>query len=223
MCSAVVPTDAVERAVDRLERVLARVVRARLQVGLVDLDDVGAGGHELAQLLVDRDGVVQRQPRIVGIVVVLRLLAIVNGPGHGDRGSAGRAARAGSATSRTLDRDACAESGPTTRGTGFGWPSGRAPSRVVEVEPLERVGEAVRVALAPDLAVGDDVDAGVLHVADREQRRVVLRLLEPARVDAPELDGRRRAAAAVPRASHDRSASRAADSCRRRWSGAEAP
>jgi hypothetical protein len=30
-------------------------------------------------------------------------------------------------------------------------------------------------ALAPDLAVGDDVDAGALHVADGEQRGVVLR------------------------------------------------
>ena len=60
-------------------------------------------------------------------------------------------------------------------------------SRVVEVEPLERVREVVRVALAPDLAVGDDVDAGLLHVAHGEHGRVVLRLLEPRLVDAPQL------------------------------------
>ena len=61
--------------------------------------------------------------------------------------------------------------------------------RVVEVEPLERVGEVVRVALAPDLAVGDDVDAGLLHVAHGERRRVVLGLLEPLVLDAPQLVG----------------------------------
>ena len=51
--------------------------------------------------------------------------------------------------------------------------------RIVEIDALERGGEAVGVALAADLAVGDDVDAGALHVADREHRGVVLRLLEP--------------------------------------------
>ena len=60
-------------------------------------------------------------------------------------------------------------------------------SGVVEIEPLERVREVVRVALAPDLAVGDDVDAGLLHVSHGEHGRVVLRLLEPRLVDAPQL------------------------------------
>src|SRR5207248_2239432 len=69
---------------------------------------------------------------------------------------------------------------------------------VVEVDPVERGREAVRVALAPYLAVADHVDAGLLHVPDREKRRVVLRLLEEALVDAPELSrahARRKAAA----------------------------
>ena len=35
-------------------------------------------------------------------------------------------------------------------------------ARVVDVDALERGGEAVGVALAPDLAVGDDVEAGLL-------------------------------------------------------------
>src|SRR4030095_2615313 len=39
----------------------------------------------------------------------------------------------------------------------------------------ERSGEVVRVALAPDLAVADDVDAGPLHLADGHDGRVVLR------------------------------------------------
>ena len=37
-----VAVDALERAIDRLDGVLARLLRARLEVRLVDLDDVGA-------------------------------------------------------------------------------------------------------------------------------------------------------------------------------------
>ncbi len=47
---------------------------------------------------------------------------------------------------------------------------------IVDVDAFERGGEAVGVALAAHLAVGDDVEAGALLVVDREQRRVVLRL-----------------------------------------------
>ncbi len=74
------------------------------------------------------------------------------------------------------------------RGTGFGWPErSSADAGVVEVDALERGREAVRVALAPDLAVADDVEAGVFLRADRDQRRVVLRLGEVLGRDAPEL------------------------------------
>src|SRR5262249_24539318 len=41
--------------------------------------------------------------------------------------------------------------------------------------------------LAPHLAVGDDVEAGALLVADRQQGRVVLRLVEELGRDAPQL------------------------------------
>ena len=56
-----------------------------------------------------------------------------------------------------------------------------------EVDAFERGGEAVRVAFAPHLAVRDDVDARLLHVADREPRGVVLRFLEVLLGDAPDL------------------------------------
>ena len=48
---------------------------------------------------------------------------------------------------------------------------------VVQVDPVERGGEAVGVALAAHLAVGDDVDAGAFHVADGDQGGIVLRFL----------------------------------------------
>jgi hypothetical protein len=44
----------------------------------------------------------------------------------------------------------------------------------VDVHALERRGEAVGIALAPLLAVADDVDACALLVADGDERRVVL-------------------------------------------------
>jgi hypothetical protein len=60
-------------------------------------------------------------------------------------------------------------------------------SRVVDVDPVERGREPVGVALAADLAVGDDVEAGVLLRADRQQGGVRLRLLEEFGGDAPQL------------------------------------
>ena len=49
---------------------------------------------------------------------------------------------------------------------------------VVDVHAVERGGEPVRIALAPDLAVAHDVDAGSLHVADGDHGGIVLRLLQ---------------------------------------------
>src|SRR5690349_7597428 len=59
--------------------------------------------------------------------------------------------------------------------------------RIIEIHSLEGRGEAVRVTLAPDLAVGHDVETSVLLGANREQRRVVLRLFEERLRDTPEL------------------------------------
>jgi len=58
-------------------------------------------------------------------------------------------------------------------------------ARVVEVDPFERRGKAVRIAFAPDFAVRNDVEAGILLGPDREQRRVVLRHGEIRLLDSP--------------------------------------
>jgi hypothetical protein len=60
---------------------------------------------------------------------------------------------------------------------------------VVDVDAFERSGEPVGIAFAPHLAVGDDVEAGALLVADGDQRGVVLRLVEKFRRNPPELLG----------------------------------
>ena len=40
--------DALERAVDRTDGVVAGLIGPRLEIGLVDLHDIGAGGEEIA-------------------------------------------------------------------------------------------------------------------------------------------------------------------------------
>jgi hypothetical protein len=58
---------------------------------------------------------------------------------------------------------------------------------IVEIDAFQRRGEAVGIALAAHLAIGDDVEAGALLVADGEDGGVVLRLLEIFRRDPPQL------------------------------------
>jgi hypothetical protein len=69
------------------------------------------------------------------------------------------------------------------------WVSGAIESfaGIVDVDAFERGREAVRIAFAPDLAVGDDVEPEFLLCADREQRGVVLRLRKPRFRHAPQL------------------------------------
>jgi len=55
------------------------------------------------------------------------------------------------------------------------------------IDPLEREGKPVRVAFATDFAVGHDVDAGALHVTNRDHRGIVLGLFQEIGRDAPEL------------------------------------
>src|SRR5205085_11620973 len=64
-----------------------------------------------------------------------------------------------------------------------------ALARIVQVDPLQCGGETIAVALAADLAIGDDVDIGALHVADGQHGGIVLSLLEEWLGDAPDIAG----------------------------------
>ena len=75
--------DALERAVERLQAVLARLLGTGLHVGFVDLHDVSTRGKEVADFLVHRDGIVQRCRFVGFVIVVLRLLRHGERPGHG--------------------------------------------------------------------------------------------------------------------------------------------
>ena len=59
-------------------------------------------------------------------------------------------------------------------------------SRIVDIDSVERCGEAVGIAFAPHLAVGDDVDAGLLLRLDGHESGVVLRLLKKIRGNSPQ-------------------------------------
>jgi hypothetical protein len=58
-------------------------------------------------------------------------------------------------------------------------------ARIVDVDTFERRGEPVRVTLAPDLAVRNDVKASVLLRLDGHYGRVILRFGEKRLWDAP--------------------------------------
>ena len=66
--------DPLERTIDRLDGIFARGVGTGLEVGLVDLNEIGAGGLEVAQLFVDGFRVGEGEASPVAVVVVLCLL-----------------------------------------------------------------------------------------------------------------------------------------------------
>ena len=90
--------------------------------------------------------------------------------------------------------------------------------RVVDVEALQRGREAVRVALAPDLAVGDDVEPGAFL------GRAIASAVASSCACARSASGTRHSSRARTRGGSDRpaadrgrSASPAGGSCRSRW------
>ena len=177
--------DALERAVEHLDAERLGLLGARLHIGLVDLHDVGTGCEQVLDFGVDGRGIVESQRHLVLVVVVLRLLAHGEGAGHGDLD---RPVGVGAQELHVAHLYRMAPLiGPTTRGTGLGDRCGRARAGIVDIDAVERRGEAVGVALAAHLAVGDDVEAGALLVADGDQCGVVLRLFKPFGRDAPEL------------------------------------
>src|SRR5262249_3449126 len=58
---------------------------------------------------------------------------------------------------------------------------------IVEIDTRKRGGKPVGIALAALLAVSDDIESGALLIADGEQRGVVLRGIEPGRIDEPKI------------------------------------
>jgi len=180
------PADARQRPIERLDPVFARLLRPRLHPGLVDLHDIGAGREQILDLGVDRRRIVERQPLIVAIEIVLTLRRHGERPGHRHLD---RPVGVGAQEFHVADLDRMlAPDRPHHPGHGRK-PAGTVGSLagIVEIDARERGGEAVGIALAALLAVGDDVEPGALLIADGEQRGVVLRAVELVRINAPEV------------------------------------
>jgi hypothetical protein len=80
--------DSFQCTIERAQPVLARLLRPRLHIRLVDLHHIGAGGEELAYLLIHGDRVVHRRCFVRAVILVLRLLQHGERTRHGDLGLA---------------------------------------------------------------------------------------------------------------------------------------
>ena len=160
-CTAVVARHALQSPVDRLHAEPAGRLGSCPQPRLVELHDVRAGRLDVTQLLVHDLRECERQLLAVAVVLVLRLRRERERPRH-----------------RHLDRPcACAQElgvAPLDRAAAADRPDdarhlAASPPRLTMVRrrartsiAVERRREVVGVALAPDLAVADDVDSGAL-------------------------------------------------------------
>src|SRR5271166_1404853 len=59
--------------------------------------------------------------------------------------------------------------------------------RIVEVNAIESRGKPVGIALAANLAIGENVEARAFLIADSQNGRVVLCLFQPFGRDSPQL------------------------------------
>ena len=177
--------DAGERGADGVEAEGARLFRPCLHIGLVDLDIIGAGREQILDLGIDRDRIIMGELGLVGIMIVLGLLRHGEGAGDGDLDPAiGIGAEEKDVAH--LDRVAAGDLADDARHRiGLAAAIERGAG-IVEIDAVERCREAVRIALPPHLAVGDDVEAGFFLVADGEQGGVVHRLIEPFGRDPPQ-------------------------------------
>src|SRR5438094_58232 len=178
------PTNSIERAIQRGKAITSCLLRSRLHVRLVDLNDVRAGHKEIFYLCVDRSGVIHRKFFFVLVVVVLSLLRHRVWTGHGDSDSSIRVG-AEKFHIAYFDRMLPANLSDNARHRIRMTATIERCPRVIDVDALERRGKPIGVTLAPDLAIGDDVESRTLLIADGEDRRIVLRFLEKLRSNAP--------------------------------------
>ena len=178
--------DALERALQRLDAELARLLGAGLHPRLVELDDVRAGGEQVEDLGAHDVGEGRRDRPRVAVVVVLGL--------HRHRERAGdrdldlvvgvRAQELGVAHQDRAAAPHLADDARDGRGIAV---AVQRRAGIVDVDAVEHGHDAVGVGLAPDLTVRDDVQPGAFLIADRGEGGRVLRFFEVLRVDLPEV------------------------------------
>lgn len=170
------PGGALQRGGQRVQPVVRGGPGAGLHPGLVQLHHVGAGGEETGDLLVTARAWAMARARGSPSKPSCACCDMVRGPGtvilvtrvpcflrH----------------SRSATSTACLRRiSATTRGTGSGWPGRSSAVPGASISTPQRAGEAAGTAFAPDLAVGDDVEPGLLRQLERGRPGVVPRLCE---------------------------------------------
>ena len=166
--------EAVDRAVQRLDAPGRDLLHVDVERRLIELDHVDAVGLERARLLIEQVGEGERHLHPVAVVLVGDRVDDGHRPGHGDLELA-RGMRAGEPRLGAVHAAAELER-----------PGHRRHHRLVavvadahldlvgEVDAVDEFEKAVHEMLPRLLAVGDDVDAGVLLQLQRQQRRVEL-------------------------------------------------
>ena len=177
---------AAKGAIDDRYRVVPSFVRTGLEIWLVDLHEVGARRKQVEHLVIDGRSVGHRQRRSVAVEVVLGLLRHRERAGHGDLDRVSRV-RPQEADGLHLDRATANDRTAHTRHRHRRPRAVHRLARMLVVDTFERVGEMVRVALAPRLSVGDDVEPRPLLVEYGEEDGVIDRLVEKRRGGPPEV------------------------------------
>lgn len=150
------------------------------------MDNVGTGAEQVLELRVNSHCIVHCRRRVGLVVIVLCLLRHRERPRHSDlyllRGVGfekfhiAHLYRVFAANRADDTWYRIWMSGPIER---F--------ARIVDVDSLKRRCKAVRIALAPHFAVGDDVQPRFLLLANDEASRIVLCIVEKLRRDSPQL------------------------------------
>src|SRR5260370_16057814 len=164
--------DALERAVERLDRELSCFIGPCLHVRLVDLHNVGARREEILDLLVDGRRVVHRERLFVRIVSVLGLLAHRERSRKGDLNLAS-GMRPEKGQIPHLDRPLPPDWTVYKRDDIGSAAPGKPLSRALRVDTAKRAGEPVLIALPPDLAGRGNTKPGTPHAVDRDNPAVV--------------------------------------------------
>jgi hypothetical protein len=170
---------AFEAAVERARPIGEDLVVIAGHRRLIELQHIAAGGLQVEKLGIDGGRDIHRELGLVGIGFVQRAVDDRHRPRDRDlhrpvrvRLGKGELAHAGGATATDLADDARDEARASSVAIGF------LLALVLEINALPGRRGVIDEAFAPLLAVGQDVEANLLLIAQRDQRGIVLRLCE---------------------------------------------
>ena len=161
------------------------VIEIDVERGLVELDHIDADRRQIARLLVEHLGKGHRQRRAVAVMRVGDRIGDRHRPRQGEF-EAPRRMRAGDQRLVGVDAVAPAQRAGDGRHVSLIAVVANADAHAAgEIDAVDACEKTVHEMLTRLLAVGDDVDAGILLNLQREQRRVALAFGERLAVEPP--------------------------------------